>query len=379
MLEPTIDNCLGEDARQRVNAMGTLMLTYMQRIPQVSEEYLSAELDKPSLQLVDILRSGTPVVLTGCGTSYHMALNGARYFATVAGIDAWAVTSFDLERYSFPAASGKLLLAISHSGTTKATLDAVEKVRNSVAKVVAISAREDTKLARSADIAIVLPGGWEEAYPKTMTYTCGSLQLLRIACATASCEPARKILPDAPTVGTWLQESFDRNKDVVKEAAAAWKDRDVFTFVGGGPGWVAALEIALKMRENNYTASEGIEVEEIAHGRMAAVNRTRPLVCIALPSCADRAADIVNAARHLGAPTMVVADENLAGEFSADFVLTVPATSSELLTAILAVSPLQYFSHQLSLAKGINPDSIRTDDPVFAFAQSKWIFPSGTH
>lgn len=365
-----------------MSAAKTPMLTYIGRIPGVSEQYLSAELDNPSRELVGVLRSGVPVVLTGCGTSYHLALNGARYFSAVAGVDSRAVTSFELHRYSSGVVSGKALVAISHSGATKATLDAVAAVRSSVSKTVAVSAHEETKLARLADVAISLPGGWEEAYPKTMTYTCGSLQLLRIACeAAASACPAEitGILRDPAKVRAWFEQSLDRNRELVREAARAWKDRGVFTFTGGGPGWTTAVEAALKMRENNYTASEGMEVEEIAHGRMASLSPDRPLIAVVLPSCADRAADIINAARHLGAPTMLVADETVAGEFSADFVLPVPSTPSELVTSLLAVTPLQYFSYELSLAKGINPDSIRTDDPVFAFAQSKWIFPPGTH
>lgn len=361
----------------------TMMSQYIAMSPEVAERYLEAPLDAASRRLVEVLAAGTPVVTTGNGTSFHLALLAARYIQAYAGVEARAVPSFDLAWYSPELTAGKTLIAVSHSGATKATLDAIEAGRRFGPFVVGLSHSLDTKLAKASDLALALPGGREKALPKTMTFTTGAVQFLRLAAEAGRLRgrPSEPLGP-AAAVREALARALETNRTVVDEAAHAWKDYETFTFFGGGPAWVTAVEAALKMRENNYTVSEGYEVEEIAHGRTAPFQARRPVVGIILrgPS-RERANDILATARYCGAPTMAVVEEGAEGGESdhADFRLTVPRMPSEAAAAIAAVVPLQWFSHQYSVVNDINPDSIRLDDPVHAYAENAWVFPPGTH
>lgn len=364
----------------------TKMSRYIAETPGVTEAYLAAPLDEASRRFVDALRTGSAVVTTGNGTSLHLAMAAARYIQTYAGLEAWAVPSFDLARYRPEVVRNKILLAVSHSGATKATLDAVAGTRHLGPFVVGLSHAPDTKLGKASDMALSLPGGREQALPKTMTFTTGAVQLLRLA---AEAGRARGAVSESPLPGPAetrraMERALEENRAKVDEAARAWAGYDTFTFVGGGPAWVTAAEAALKMRENNYTVSEGYEVEEMAHGRTAPFQAGRPVVGIVLrgPS-RERANDILATAQYCGAPTMAVVEEGAEAEGDSasrcDFLLTVPAMPSEAAAAILAVLPLQWLSHQSSVVRGINPDSIRLDNPVHAFAENAWIFPPGTH
>lgn len=359
----------------------TPMMDYIERTPEVAERYIDMPLDEASRRVVEAVAVSRSAVITGCGTSYHLALAMARYLRDLAGVDAQAVPSHDLAWYSPSVARGKVLIAISHSGATKATLEAVTQTRGGASLVVSVSAHHETKLAKAADISLALPGGWEEALPKTLSYVGGCLQALRLAWEVRSDRSSGPSpVADGGKLRRILRAALDDNRETVKRAAKAWSSLEIFHFTGGGPGWIAALEAALKMRENNYTCSEGYEVEEMAHGRIPSLGPGRALIAIVLtgPS-ARRAEDIARSAAHVGSPTMVIAEDGVRWPVQCDFELGIPACGSEYLAAIAAIMPLQLFSNLLAVAKGYDPDTIRHDDPKYAYAQSTWIFPPGTH
>ncbi|MCX6026888.1 MAG: SIS domain-containing protein [Chloroflexi bacterium] len=358
----------------------TLIRHYIEESPAVTEAYLLAPLQQSAEALVAQLRTGRPVVVTGCGTSYHLALLAARYLQAVAGLEAWAVPSFDLA-WSLPfMARDKLVLAISHSGASKATLDAVHEVRRFGPLIAGLSANAATPLAKACDLSLTFPGGWEHALPKTRIFTAGAVQLLRLANEAADAGNVPAALPAAAEMRRAMDEALAHNRRELARAVEAWKRYTVYAFVGGGPAWAVACEIALKMRENNYAFAEGYEAEEMTHGRTSSFEPDRPVVGFYLhgPSL-RRVADCLATASYLGAPTMAVVEEGVQGVPEADFTLRIPRAPSEFAAAILAALPLQLFSHDISIARGIDPDSIRLDDRHHAYAQARWIFPPGTH
>lgn len=360
----------------------TLMLKYIQESPAVSEEYLNSALDKDSLALIEKLANKQPVILTGCGTSYHLALLGERYFQSVARVDAWPIPSFDLAWYRAEQCEGKIVLAISQSGASKATRDAIAVAKQHNALTVSITAGPETPMAKESDLQLVLPGGKETALPKTRVYTTGAVQLLRLAYEArrltdpdyASPFPAAHELREA------MERVLEKNQKTIDIAAQTWNDYEMFTFCGAGAAWVAACEAALKMRENNYTFAEGYETEEFAHGRTCSFMSGRPLVAFALrgPSV-HRTADIINNAKDLQVPTMVIVEEGVEGLPETEYKLWVPAMPSEFAAAIVAALTMQLFSHQFTLFRDVNPDTIRLDQPDYELSHNTWIFPPGTH
>ncbi|MHB8733353.1 MAG: SIS domain-containing protein, partial [bacterium] len=136
--------------------------------------------------------------------------------------------------------------------------------------------------------------------------------------------------------------------------------------VGGGPGAIAAIEGALKIKETSYATAEGMSAEAMLHGPFQSAEPEDLFLLIAQAGPAQRrVADVAAAAREIGARLAVVDDgtaaipaEALAARWS------VPAVP-EPFTALTCAVPLQLFSYHLALARGTNPDSFRLDDPRF--------------
>lgn len=360
----------------------TLMRQYIEESPDETETYLSSSLDDGSIKLVEELAAGRSVILTGCGTSYHLALLGARYLQAIANIDARAIPSFDLAWYQPEISAGKVVIAISQSGASKATRDAIAQARKYDTQIVSITASDDTPMAQESDLHLVLPGGRETALPKTRVFTTGAVQLLRLAFEIRKLSDGQFSSPFLPPTDLRLamEQVLNQNREMIDLVASKWNKFDLFTFVGGGPAWVVACEAALKMRENNYTFAEGYEVEEFAHGRTCSFETNRPFIAFALrgPSIA-RIGDVIANARYLNVPTMAIVEDGIDSLPEVDYTLKIPRMPSEFTAAILAAMPMQLFSHQFSLVRNIDPDTIRMDQPDFKFAHRKWIFPPGTH
>ena len=359
-----------------------LMLKYIEETPGESELYLNQDLCPEATALIQKIADKRPVILTGCGTSFHLALLGERYFETIGQVTAKAVPSFDLAWYRAESAKDKIVIAISQSGASKATRDAIAEVKKQGAYVVSITASSESKMAKESDSHILLPGGPEKALPKTRVFTTGSLQLLRLAYETRkkSDSSFKTPFPQPAELKTAMEKALTDNRAIIDEAAKEWNKYDMFTFVGGGPAWVLSCEIALKMRENNYTFSEGYETEEFGHGRTCSFFPNRPLVAFVMRGpCIERTADVINNAIDIKVPTMAVVEEGVTGLPKTDYVIRTPAMPCDFTAAIVAALPMQLFSHQFTLVRGINPDMIRLDDADFKLSHNKWIFPPGTH
>ena len=368
-------------ATERTKSKPT-MLEYIERSPLAVEEYLSSALDSESEDFVALLLDRRPLIITGCSTSFSIAQAAARFFDEIAGIDCRAVPSFDLENYTGASIRGKILIAISQSGTTRATLGAIARARSTgIWQVVGVSASGASPMEQVVDFSLPLPGERERAMAKTLTFSLGSVMFLRLASAIADrlTPGLRRSLEPASDLGRRLRRALDDNRPTIEAAAAAWASWKDFVLVGAGPAWPTALEIGSRMRATSYTASDGYELEEFTHGLVSSLGPRHPLILIALDGPGwRRSGDLLASARHVGCPTMLVVEDGV-GLDGAEYVLRIGGGGSEHEAAIVASLPLQLFTHQLAVCKGIDPDTMRRDVASYDEVYNDWLFPPGVH
>lgn len=150
--------------------------------------------------------------------------------------------------------------------------------------------------------------------------------------------------------------------------------------------WIGAipwqLSVGFRRRSgcSNLTEADKRSQSPVSHGRTCSFEKDRPFIAFVLcgPSI-SRAHDAISNARFLKVPTMAVLEDGVEPIPEVDYTITIPSMPSEYAAAILAALPMQLFSHQFSLVRGIDPDTIRMDQPVFKYAHKQWIFPPGTH
>ena len=321
-------------------------------------------LDELSMSDEDV-RGIEQVFIVACGSAYHSGLIG-KY-----AIERWARIPVQVEmasefRYRDPVLGrNTLVIAVSQSGETADTLEAVRHARSQKAWVLAVTNTVGSTISRESDAALYTRGGPEVAVASTkavMTqitamYVVG-LYLAQLR-GTRDPDEVRAHLRDLQQIPALVQELLGR-MEPVRELARELKDAPRVLFLGRHVGYPMALEGALKLKELAYTSAEGFPAGEIKHGPIALVEDGTPVVVIA-PRHALQAKLINNVqeVRARGARTIVIAtdgDDSLAPY--ADHLLLIPDTKS-LLTPLLTLVPLQVFSAEVARALGLDVDQPR--------------------
>jgi len=313
----------------------------------------------------DDLRGIEQVVIIGCGSSYHSGMIG-KY-----AIERWCRLPVQVElasefRYRDPVIGrNTLVVAVSQSGETADTLEAVRHARSQRAWVLAVSNTVGSSIAREADAVLYTRGGPEVAVASTkavMTQiTAMYLVGLYLAQVRGTRDPdeVRSHLQDLESIPDLLTELLTRSEDV-RAVAREIADATRVLFLGRHVGYPIALEGALKLKELAYVSAEGYSAGEIKHGPIALVEPGTPVVVLATRHALQaKLINNVQEVRARGARTIVVATD---GDDSvtpyADHVLRVPDTKS-LLAPLLTIVPMQVLSAEIARLRGLDVDQPR--------------------
>ena len=348
------------------------MLKEIEEQPAAVRDTLGGRLTSEGLLHLDELamsdediRGIDQVVIIGCGSSYHSGLVG-KY-----AIERWCRLPVHVEmasefRYRDPVVGrSTLVIAISQSGETADTLEALRHARAQKAWVLAVTNTVGSTVSRESDAAFYTRSGPEVAVASTKAviaqlaamYVVG-LYLAQVR-GTRDPDEVRAHLRDLQSIPDLVQEVLDR-MEPVRELARSLKDEQRVLFLGRHVGYPMALEGALKLKELAYISAEGFPAGEIKHGPIALIEEGTPVVVIA-PRHALQAKLINNVqeVRARGARTIVIAtdgDESVTPY--ADTVIRIPDTKS-LLTPLLTIVPMQVLSAELARVRGLDVDQPR--------------------
>ncbi|MCU1621827.1 MAG: glucosamine--fructose-6-phosphate aminotransferase, isomerizing [Frankiales bacterium] len=348
------------------------MLKEIEEQPAAIRETLGGRLQEDGLLHLDELsmsdqdiRDIEQVVIVGCGSAYHSGLVG-KY-----ALERWARLPVQAEmasefRYRDPVIGrSTLVIAVSQSGETADTLEAVRHARHLRAKVLAVTNTVGSTISRESDAALYTRGGPEVAVASTKSVmtqiTAMYLVGLYLAQVRGTRDPdeVRAHLADLQAVPALVQEVLDR-MGPVRQLARELVDEERVLFLGRHVGYPMALEGALKLKELAYIGAEGFPAGEIKHGPIALVEQGTPVIVIA-PRHALQAKLVNNVqeVRARGARTIVIAtdgDESVTPY--ADTIIRIPDTKS-LLTPLLTIVPLQVLSAEIARARGLDVDQPR--------------------
>lgn len=194
---------------------------------------------------------GERVAVTGCGTSWFMAIAYAalREAAGQGETDAFASSEFPAGR-SYD--SYDRVIAITRSGTTTEVLELLSALRGKV-PTVALTADPKTPVMEAADAVAVLDWADEESVVQTRFATT-ALAFLRAG------------LGDIPGVKSVTEAAVDAELAITEPLPEAVVAAEQWTFLGRGWTYGLALEAALKMREAAGAWTESYPAMEYRHG-----------------------------------------------------------------------------------------------------------------
>jgi glutamine---fructose-6-phosphate transaminase (isomerizing) len=315
------------------------------------------------------LREIDKVFVVACGTAYHSGLL-AKY-----AIEHWTRLPVEVElasefRYRDPVLDrSTLVVAISQSGETADTLEAVRHAKEQKAKVLAICNTNGSQIPRECDAVLYTRAGPEIGVASTKTFLAQIAANYLVGLALAQAR-GTKYSDEVEREFRDLESMPDLVARVIAEIAPIaelahrFAQASTILFLGRHVGYPVALEGALKLKELAYMHAEGFAAGELKHGPIALIEDGLPVIVV-MPSPKSSAmlhGKLLSNIREIqarGAVTIVIAEE---GDDTvrpyADHLFEIPAVST-LLQPLLSTIPLQVFAASVAQARGYDVDKPR--------------------
>jgi glucosamine--fructose-6-phosphate aminotransferase (isomerizing) len=313
----------------------------------------------------DDIRQVDKVFVVACGTAFHAGLV-AKY-----AIEHWTRLPVEIEissefRYRDPVLDrNTLTLAISQSGETIDTLEAVRHAKRQASWVLAITNTVGSSVAREADAVLYTHAGPEIGVAATKTFATQMVALHLVALYLAQVrgqmfpQEIREVVQHLRQLPGQLEWVLQLEAQV-KGLAERYQGASTVLFIGRHTGFPAALEGALKLKEISYIHAEGFPAGELKHGPIALVAPEVPVVAVATECHVyPKVLSNIQEVKARGAVVVAVATEgDREIERLADHVLFVPRTP-ELLSPVLVTVPLQLFAYHVAKLRGCDVDQPR--------------------
>jgi glucosamine--fructose-6-phosphate aminotransferase (isomerizing) len=316
----------------------------------------------------DDLRQVDKIIVIAAGTSFYAGLV-AKY-----AIEHWCRVPVEVElssefRYRDPILTrSTLVVAISQSGETADTLQAIRHARTQRSKVLAICNTNGSTIPRESDAVIYTHAGPEIGVASTKgfitqviaAYLLG-LYLAQVK-GTSYADEVARVVAELGDMPGHVQRILD-NSDQLYALAEELQDAKSVLFLGRHVGYPVALEGALKLKELAYLHAEGFAAGELKHGPIALIEEGMPVFCVVPPRGRDHLHDKMLSAiqeiRARGARTIVLVEDDDPGiEEFAHTIIRLPRVST-LLQPVAAVVPLQLFACELATRLGHDVDQPR--------------------
>jgi fructoselysine-6-P-deglycase FrlB-like protein len=287
------------------------------------------------------------IVASGNGAAYYVAL--ALWLASLegrVGPELVAVPAGLLARGAFRWRPDDALLVVSSSGELRDLIEAVGA--GAPMPYAAITATPGSTLGRRAGARALVTVRNQRAVTHTQAFCGAVLAALSIWARLTDDESLAAVVARAPE-----QVAASLAAGTAWIDAAAELDPPSAIVFGSGPGWAAALEAALLLKEIAGVPAEGVETREGATSAMMALHPGH--LALSLPMHGDPLLDEAESACRARGATVVRA----------------PASSADRrLAAVTSHVPAALLSARIGLARGLNVDAPDWIDDYYRVART---------
>ena len=308
------------------------------------------------------------IFVAACGTSYHAGLVGSFALTRLAGLDARVVIASELSEEVLDLVDkNTAILAVSQSGETMDTLNAVRDSKAKGASILSITNVMGSQATRDADGVLYIGQncGPEIGVAGTKTFTSQVAVLLRLAAALAKNkgrekeQRAREVVDALYRTPEIIQDILHTKEEVVRRIALSIIGAPSICFLGRGVSVATALEGRLKLLELSYVPAIAYPAGESKHGFISVIEEGFPVVFVA-PKDETHKKVIGNImemkARGARIISLIQEGDDEVRSLSDDVVEIPGGKLPSLVSPIAYTVPLQLLAYYLSVGKGHDPD-----------------------
>ena len=314
----------------------------------------------------EILRDCKRICVIACGTAMHAGLVGKSLIQAMIGIHVDVVMASEF-MYNDPVVDkDTLVIAISQSGETIDTLEALKFARKCGSPSISIVNVKGASIARASEYVIYTNAGPEIAVASTKAYTT---QLAVLYLITARMAVARKLWSDEQLtafidelcrVPEVMEAVLAKKEEIHRLTGTILNAKDVF-MIGRGLDYSILLEGSLKLKEISYIHSEAYASGELKHGTIALITEDTPVIAVVTQEkLKSKEFSNIREVQSRGARVLLLLKENEeleeSGQWSSVFRLPVMEDPFMVMPASVA---LQLIAYYVSLDKGLDVDKPR--------------------
>ena len=305
------------------------------------------------------------IMIVACGTARHAGLVAKQLFERVAGIHTEVEYASEFI-YNEPILhQDTLLIAISQSGETIDTLEAIRYAKKQNIRTLAIINVKGSTMSQLVDYPLFTNAGPEIAVASTKAYT-SQLSLLYLLVGRAAyvrgtrtkeeVESFISNLQRAPGLMNQVLECKDQIHQIAKEAI---DDKSLF-MIGRGLDYLSLMEGSLKLKEISYIHSESYASGELKHGPISLIEEGTPVVAaITQDHLVSKSLSNLKEVKARGARVYAFVKESLIDNLDKDIrIIELPNADSDFMVFPTALA-LQLYAYYVSMEKGYDVDKPR--------------------
>ncbi|MCR4589713.1 MAG: glutamine--fructose-6-phosphate transaminase (isomerizing) [Lachnospiraceae bacterium] len=305
------------------------------------------------------------ICVVACGTAMHA---GLVFQALVKSrlhmhIDVELASEF---MYSDPVIDDKtLVIAVSQSGETIDTLEALKYARRKGAKSLAIINVKGSSIARESDYVLYTNAGPEIAVASTKAYTTQLSLFYLIVYKMAHIrkvmddDEVRECIRNLKRVPEVINNVLDERKAIHVIARGVLNAKDLF-MIGRGLDYSILMEGSLKLKEVSYIHSEAYASGELKHGPIALITDNTPVVALVTQErIMSKELSNIREVRSRGADIVLFIKADLIQQSTREFdTFVLPNLPDELMVFPASIA-LQLLAYYVSSDKGFDVDKPR--------------------
>jgi len=304
------------------------------------------------------------IVIVACGTSWHAGLVGRQVLEELVEIPVSVEYASEYRYRRELRIPGTLTIAISQSGETADTLEALRAAKAAGSTVIGLVNVVGSTIAREADGGIYLHAGPEIGVASTKAFTAQVVALLLLGLWLGrqrgmSVDDGRAMVTELLGLPDLVARTLQVESQI-RTLAERYAEARNALYLGRGVNFPVALEGALKLKEISYIHAEGYPAAEMKHGPIALIDENMPVVCLApKDSVYAKVVSNMQEVKARGGRIIAITSEGN-GDLGrlVDHQIAVPA-SSPLLAPVLTVIPLQLLAYHIAVLRGCDVDRPR--------------------
>ncbi len=304
------------------------------------------------------------LTVTGMGTARFTGLIGEYAFEELSNIPTKVEYGSEFTYRNIADTLNTGLIAISQSGETADTLNAIKKAKKEKMLTLGVVNVIGSSIAREVDAGIYNHVGPETAVASTKASTSQVLLLVMLAIYFGRMRGLSKIkgqeiLKEIEKLPV-LVEKILKNAKLIEKLAKKYKKYNNFFILGRKYNAGTAMEGSLKMKECSYIHAEGCNSAELKHGPISLIDKNFPsIVIVPMDSMYEKMKSSIQEIKARGGLVIALTTEsNKELKNIVDDVIYIPKTL-EILIPILAFIPMQLLAYYISVERGNDVDKPR--------------------